>query len=147
MRIESKMVLRSSLKRVFDILADGINAPIWNPAIDTVAEMESAVESPYYFLKTALGNIKIINTEIVRNEHITYQMAESMINSMGYSLVGKGNQVEILVWAEFSDPKNNELLRKTADILLVGLRRYVGFLEDGGSPEEYDKSGVLISAV
>ncbi len=142
MRAEKKIEINSTPKRLYDIVIDGENTPRWNLALDEVIEKE---EGQKFLLKSSLGDILIVDTETVENEHVTWKMENSDMDSIGYIVEPKGELTEVTIWTEFENKKLRKGYEKTADLVLKGLKNYVDFLEEGGNPEDFDKKQLMVS--
>ena len=142
MRIEKKIEINSTPKNLYDIVIDGQNSPIWNPVLDKVIEKE---EGQKFLLKSDIGDILIVDTESVENEHATWHMENSDMNSIGYILEPKGDNTEVTLWTEFENKKLRKGYEKVADLVLKGLKNYVDFLDEGGDPEDFDKKQLMVS--
>jgi hypothetical protein len=142
MRIDKKIEIESNPKRIFDIVTDGENTPRWNIALDEVIEKE---EGEKFLLKSTIGDILIIDTETVENEHVTWHMDKSDMNSIGYIVEPKGNLTEVTLWTDFENKKLRKGYEKTADLVLKSLKNYVDFIEEGGDPEDFDKKQLMVS--
>ena len=142
MRVEKKIEINSTTKKLYDIVMDGQNAPRWNPVLTNVIEKE---EGQKFLLKSDVGEILIVDTESVENEHVTWRMENSDMNSIGYIVEPKGDLTEVTIWTEFENKKLRKGYEKVADLVLKGLKNYVDFLEEGGDPEDFDKKQLMVS--
>ena len=115
MRAEKKIEINSTPKRLYDIVIDGENTPRWNLALDEVIEKE---EGQKFLLKSSLGDILIVDTETVENEHVTWKMENSDMDSIGYIVEPKGELTEVTIWTEFENKKLRKGYEKTADLVL-----------------------------
>jgi len=102
-------------------------------------------EGQKFLLKSDVGDILIVDTESVENEHVTWRMENSDMNSIGYIIEPKGDLTEITIWTEFENKKLRKGYEKVADLVLKGLKNYVDFLEEGGDPEDFDKKQLMVS--
>ncbi len=142
MRVEKKIKINSTPKNLYDIVIDGQIGPRWNPALDEVIEKE---EEQKFLLKSNVGDILIVDSEAVENEHLTYHMENSDMNSIGYIVESKGELTEVTIWTDFENKKLRKGYEKVADLVLKGLKNYVDFLEDGGDPEDFDNKQRMVS--
>lgn len=142
MRVYKKIEINSTPKKLYDIVMDGQNAPRWNLVLTNVIEKE---EGQKFLLKSDVGDILIVDTESVENEHVTWRMENSDMNSIGYILEPKGDLTEVTIWTEFENKKLRKGYEKVADLVLKGLKNYVDFLEEGGDPEDFDKKQLMVS--
>ncbi len=142
MRMENKIEIKSSPKRIYDILIDAEIITKWNPGVDEITEKKEGEE---FFLKSSIGDILIVGWEQVENERATWHMKNSTMNSMGYVLEPKGDIVETTLWVDLDDKKLAKGYEKVGVLTLKGLKNFVDFLEDGGNPEDFDKKQVMVS--
>ncbi len=142
MRMENKIEIKSSPKRIYDILIDAEIITKWNPGVDEITEKKEGEE---FFLKSSIGDILIVGWEQVENERATWHMKNSTMNSMGYVLEPKGDIVETTLWVDLDDKKLAKGYEKVGELTLKGLKNFVDFLEDGGNPEDFDKKQVMVS--
>jgi len=136
MRVEKKIEIKSTPKNLYDIVINGEIAPRWNPVLAEVIEKE---EGQKYLLKSDVGDVLIVDTETVENEHVTWHMENSDMNSIGYIVEPKGDNTEVTIWTEFENKKLRKGYENVAELVLKGLKNYVDFLEEGGNPEDFDK--------
>lgn len=142
MRIDKKIEIDSTPKRIYDIVIDGENTPKWNVALDEVIEKE---EGEKFLLKSTIGDILIVDTETIENEHVTWHMDKSDMNSIGYIVEPKGDLTEVTIWTDFENEKLRKGYEKTAELVLISLKNYVDFIEEGGDPEDFDKKQLMVS--
>ena len=74
MRMEKKIEIKSSPKRIYDILIDAEIITKWNVGVDEIAEKEEGKE---YHLKSSIGDIIIVGWEQVENEWATWHLRNS----------------------------------------------------------------------
>lgn len=121
-------------------MTDGFNTPKWNPAVDSVIELEGNK----FQLDTDIGGLTINKTETEENKNVTWFMENSEINAIGYILTPKKEKTtKVSIWTEFGDKKQTKLFKERAHNVLLGLKNYAEYLEDGGDPEVYKKWEVL----
>ena len=142
MRMEKMIEIKSSPKRIYDILIDAEIITKWNFGVDEITEKKEGEE---FFLKTSIGDILIVGWEQVENESATWHMKNSTMNSMGYVLEPKGDIVETTLWVDLDSKKLAKGYEKVGELTLKGLKNYVDFLEEGGNPEDFDKKQVNLS--
>ena len=142
MRMEKKIKIKSSPKRIYDILIDAEIITKWNIGINEITEQKEREE---FFLKSSIGDILIVGWEQVENESATWYMKNSTINSMGYILEPKRDIVETTLWVDLDDEKLAKGYEKVGELTLKGLKNFVDFLEEGGNPEDFDKKQLIIS--
>lgn len=139
-RIERKIEIGSTPEKIFKIITDGFNTPKWNPAVDSVIE----IEGNKFQLDTDIGGIIINKTETEENKNVTWYTENSEMNLIGYIMTPKKEHTtKVSIWTEFEEKKQSKLYKETADNILFGLKNYVEYLEDGGDPELYKKWEVL----
>ena len=142
MRMEKKIEIKSSPKRIYDILIDADIIMKWNPGVDEITEREEGKE---FFLKSSIGDILIVDWEQVENKSATWHMKDSNMNSIGYILEPKGDLVETTLWVDLDDEKKAKGYDKVGNLTLKSLKNFIEFLEDGGDPEDFDKRQLLVS--
>lgn len=142
MRLEKKIEINQTPENLYKIVADGQIATRWNFILNEVVEKE---EGQKFLLKSSVGDILIVDTESVENEHITWHMENSDVDSIGYIVEPKGDMTEVTIWTEFENKKLRKGYEKVADLVLKGLKNYVDFIEEGGDPEDFDKKQLMVS--
>ena len=142
MRLEKKIEINQTPENLYKIVADGQIATRWNPTLNEIVEKE---EGQKFLLKSDIGDILIVDTESVENEHVTWHMENSDMNSIGYIVEPKGDMTEVTIWTEFENKKLRKGYEKVADLVLKGLKNYVDFIEEGGDPEDFDKKQLMVS--
>jgi hypothetical protein len=140
--MEKMIEIKSSPKRIYDILIDAEIITKWNIGVNEITEQKEGEE---FFLKSSIGDILIVGWEQVENERATWYMKNSTINSMGYVLEPKGDIVETTLWIDLDDEKLAKGYEKVGELTLKGLKNFVDFLEEGGNPEDFDKKQLIIS--
>jgi len=140
--MEKKIEIKSSPKRIYDILIDAEIITKWNLGVDEITEKEDGKE---FHLKSSIGDILIVDWEQVENERATWYIKNGTMNSMGYILEPKGDIVETTLWADLDDSKSTEGYDKVGELTLRALKNFVEFLEDGGNPEDFDKKQLMVS--
>ncbi|MFX1568243.1 MAG: SRPBCC family protein [Promethearchaeota archaeon] len=142
MKIEKKIEINASPSMLFGIVSDGNIASRWNPALSDVIEQE---EGGKFLLKSDIGDILIVDSESIENEHVTWHMENSDMDSIGYIVEPKGDLTEVTLWTEFENKKLRKGYEKAAALVLKGLKNYVDFIEEGGDPEDFDKKQIIVS--
>ena len=142
MRMEKKIEIKSSPKRIYDILIDAEIITKWNIGVDEITEKE---EGQKFLLKSSVGDILIVDWEQVENESATWHLKDNNMNSIGYVLEPKGNIVETTLWVDLDDEKLAKGYEKVGELTLKALKNYVDFLEEGGDPEDFDKKQLMVS--
>ena len=140
-RVERNIEIKSLQSRVFKILDDTLASPIWNSAVQQIEKIEEG----QYAVQSTVGDFTTIRTESVMDERISLKIEGGIFKNMGYVLEPKGEVVEVTIWGEFDDEKNEKMLAKAGELLLESLKRYAEFLEEGGNPDDYDKKQVTVS--
>ncbi len=141
-RVERNIEIKSLQSRIFKILDDTSDSPIWNLAVQQIEKIDEG----QYAIQSTVGDFTTIRTETVENERISLKIEGGIFDDMGYILQSKGEMVEVTIWGEFDDEKNEKVLVKAGELLLESLKRYAEFLEGGGNPGEYDKKQLTVSA-
>jgi len=134
-RIERKIEIKTSPKKIYDILNNDDLETVWN----IVVSESTTIAPDKYSIKSTVGDFISTVTERLENEKISYSMEGSAFSKMGYILAPKGDGSEVSIWAEIEDEKQEKMLLKAAEILLEGLKKFADFMEEGGNPDEFDK--------
>lgn len=134
-RIDLKKEVKSSIEKVYEILADLMTLPRWNIVVNEITDLGD----DKYFLKTNVGDVTNIVTERIPNKSITSDQEGSPMSQIGYIVEPKGDGVEVTLWATFDDEAQTAVLKIAGDIFLKSLKVYVDHVEAGGNPEEYVK--------
>ena len=142
MRMEKMIEIKSSPKRIYDILIDAEIITKWNLGVDEITEKKEGEE---FFLKSSIGDILIVGWEQTENESATWYMKNSSMNSLGYVLKPKGDIVETTLWADLDNEKLAKGYEKVGELTLKALKNFVDFLEEGGNAEDFDKKKLKIS--
>jgi hypothetical protein len=142
MRYEKKIEIRSTPKRIYDIVIDGEIITKWNIGVDDIQEREEGKE---FLLKSTVGDILIVDWEQKENEHATWHMKNSDMKSIGYILEPKGDMVETTLWVDFDNENLRKGFEKAGDLTLKSLKNFIDFLEEGGDPEDFDKKQLMVS--
>ena len=139
-KLERKIKIDSIPENIFKIVIDGINTPKWNPAVESVIE----IEGNKIKLETDLGGIIINKSEAEENKSATWYTEGGTMNIIGYNLTPKKeHETVVSIWTEFDDKSQSKLFKQTADSILEGLKNYVEYIESGGDPNNYKKWEVL----
>ena len=141
MRVERHIDIEATSKRIFDILNDTLMSPKWNLATTEV----SKISEGKFAIKSTVGDFTTIRTETIENERISLNIEGGIFKSMGYILNPKENMVDVTIWGEFDDEKNEKILTKAGELLLESLKRYVVFIEEGGNPDDFDKKQITVA--
>lgn len=141
-KIEKKIDIESTPEKIFKIITDRIITAKWNPAVESVIE----IKDNKLQLDTDIGGITVIKSETEKNKNVTWYTENSEMSSIGYTITPKKENVaKVSFWTEFVDKKQSKLFKETIDKVLVGLKNYAEYLEDGGDPDLYKKWEVLIT--
>ncbi|MFX0023177.1 MAG: hypothetical protein ACFE9S_12695 [Candidatus Hermodarchaeota archaeon] len=139
-KVEKKIDIESTPEKIFKIITNRFITAKWNPAVESVLELEDNKLQ----LDTDIGGITVIKSEAEKNQHVTWYTENSDMSSIGYIITPKKEDVaKVSIWAEFDDKKQSKLFKETVDKVLVGLKYYAEYLEDGGDPDLYRKWEVL----
>ena len=141
MRVERHIDIEATSKRIFDTLNDTLMSPKWNLATTEV----SKISEGKFAIKSTVGDFTTIRTETIENERISLNIEGGIFKSMGYILNPKENLVDVTIWGEFVDEKNEKILTKAGELLLESLKSYVVFIEEGGIPDDYDKKQITVA--
>ena len=134
-RAERKIEIKTTPKKIYDILNDDALETVWNITVNESTE----IAPDKYSIKSNVGDFISTVTERVENEKISYSIEGGDFSKMGYIISPKGDGSEVMLWAEIDDEKQEKMLVKAGEILLEGLKKFVAFIEDGGNPNEYKK--------
>ena len=134
-RVERKIEIKTSPKKIYDILNNDELETVWNITVNESIE----IAPDKYSVKSTVGDFISTITERVENEKISFSMEGSAFSKLGYIVLPKGDGSEVTIWAEIEDEKQEKMLLKAAEILLEGLKKFADFMEKGGNPDEFDK--------
>jgi hypothetical protein len=140
-RVEREIEINAPQKEIFDILDDTKIAPKWNLPVNEITEISEGK----YAVKSTIGDFTSIRTETVESERLSMRIESGIFNSMGYILSPKRDMVEVQLWGEFDDEKNEKILIKAGETLLKCLKNFSEFLEEGGNPDEFDKKQITVA--
>ena len=140
-KIEIKMDIEAPPKTIYDILMNDELESIWNL---TVHENINIGEK-MWAVKSTVGDLTSTRVEEVENERITFDIDGTIFKKLGYIMTIKGGITEVCCWGEFNDESNRSILEKAGDILLQSLKRFTEFIEDGGTPENFNKKELTVS--
>ncbi|MBY8990920.1 MAG: hypothetical protein KGD58_09215 [Candidatus Lokiarchaeota archaeon] len=140
-RVEREIEIGASQKRIFDILDDTKLAPKWNLPVNEISEISEGK----WAVKSNVGDFTSTRTETVDPNKLSMRIEGGIFNSMGYFLSPKGHKVEVKLWGEFDDEKNEKILVKTGELLLQSLKNYSEFIEKGGNPDDFDKKQITVT--
>ena len=134
-RAEIKIEIKTTPKKIYDILNDDALETVWNISVNESTE----IAPDKYSIKSNVGDFISTITERVENEKISFSIEGGAFSKLGYIISPKGDGSEVMLWAEIDDEKQEKMLVKAGEILLEGLKKFVEFIEDGGNPNEYKK--------
>jgi len=134
-RIERKIEIKTSPKKIYDILNNDELETVWN----IIVSESTTIATDKYSIKSTVGDFFSTITERLENERISFSMEGSAFSKMGYIMSPKGDGSEVTIWAEIEDEKQEKMLLKAAEILLEGLKKFADFMEEGGNPDKYSK--------
>jgi len=140
-RIEREIEINAPQKSIFDILDDAMLGPKWNLSANEITEISEGK----YAVKSTVGDFTSIRTETVEPERLSLRIEGGIFKSMGYILSPKGDMVEVKLWGEFDDEKNEKILLRAGEILLKCLKNFAEYLEEGGNPEDFDKKQITVT--
>ena len=141
MRIERKIEVNAPINKIFDILDSAESMPIWNLVVNGLKKIGEG----RYLLDTTVGETTSTRVETVLNERISTKQEGGPMSGVGYILTPKGDSVEVTIWGEFENEKLEKAMGKAGETFVESLKIYAEYLEDGGSPEEYDKKKMMVS--
>jgi hypothetical protein len=140
-RVERNIEINAPQESIFDILDDAHGAIKWNLATNEITEISEG----NYSIKSTVGDFTSIRTETIKPNRISDKIEGGIFNSMGYVLSPKGDMVNVKIWGEFDDEKNEKILGKAGELLLKSVKKYAEFLEEGGNPDDFDKKQITIA--
>jgi hypothetical protein len=140
-RVERKIEINAPQKDIFNILNNTMEGPKWNLAVKDI----SKISETKFDIKSTVGDFTTIRTETIEPEKLSMDIEGGIFNSMGYTLIPKGDMVEASIWGEFDDEKNEKVLVKAGELLLQCLKNYSEFLEEGGNPDDFDKKQITVT--
>ncbi len=130
-RLERKLDIYSSVKRIFGVISDIPNMPKWNKVVNKV--IGSGDDITY---KSTIGDITFSITSTSGNERISMSVDEGPMTSMGFIIKPK---VEVILWAEYDKIENDKMILDAVNNFLISLKKYSEYLEKGGNPDEFKK--------
>ena len=134
-KIARDIEIKTNAAKIYKILTDGEQTVKWNPIVNEV----TLLEEKKYLLKSTIGDIIVNKIEKVKDIFIKWGMEQSDLLSMGYILKQKMPLTEVELWVEYENKTFKKKFKETADLTLVGLKKYIEFIEAGGNIEDYDK--------
>ncbi|MFW9819725.1 MAG: hypothetical protein ACFFE5_08955 [Candidatus Thorarchaeota archaeon] len=139
-KVEKKIDIESTPEKIFKIITNRFITAKWNPAVESVLE----IKDHKLQLDTDIGGITVIKSEAEENKQVTWYTENSDMNSIGYIITPKKEDVaKVCIWAEFDNKKQSKLFKETVEKVLSGLKTYAEYIEDGGDPDLYRKWEVL----
>jgi len=140
-RVEREIEINAPQKSIFDILDDNTIAARWNLPVNEITEISEGK----YKVKSTIGDFTSIRTETIESERLSMRIEGGIFTSMGYILSPKGDMVEVKLWGEFEDEKNEKILVRAGETLLKCLKNFSEFIEEGGAPEDFDKKQITVA--
>ena len=134
-KIETNLEIEAPREKVFAILDDGNQLPVWNLAVNEITEIKSGT----YFAKTAVGDTTSTRIETKVPEIISTKQEGSILTKMGYVLKSLGDKTDATIWAEYDNPDDEKILLSTGKVFLKSLKKYAEYLEQGGNPKDFKK--------
>ena len=140
-RVEREIEINAPQKSIFDILDDTEIAARWNLPVNEITEISEGK----YAVKSTIGDFTSIRTETIESERLSMRIEGGIFTSMGYILSPKGDMVEVKLWGEFEDEKNEKILVRAGETLLKCLKNFSEFIEEGGDLEDFDKKQITVA--
>ncbi len=140
-RVERNIEICAPQEKIFEILDDTLATPKWNITANEITE----ISKDKYSVKSTVGDFDMIRTETKKPDKLSMNIEGGIFNSMGYILSPKGDMVDVKIWGEFDDEKNEKILGNAGEILIKCLKNYAEFIEDGGNPDDFDKKQITVT--
>jgi hypothetical protein len=140
-RFEEKIEINASGKTVFNIISDNLKYPKWNLIVDETKK----IDENKFDVTTKMGKFFVIPKEAIPNERFTVVHEGSPFNEVGEIIVPKAEGVEVTLWADIKDEKQEKMLRKSGETWLQSLKVYAEYIEEGHNPDDFTKKEILIS--
>jgi len=134
-KIERKIEINTSPKRIYDILNDDSLETVWNITVNESTE----ISPDKYSIKTTVGDMISTITERIPDERISFAIEGGPFSKLGYILTPEGDKTNAMIWAEIKDEKQGKILGVAGDMLLESLKKFAEYVETGGNPEVYKK--------
>ena len=139
-KIERKIEINASSKKVWEVLSDIENIPKWSISIKEIKELE-----PYkYSIKSTMGDYTSTTTDRIENKQITFKIDHPEFTGNGYILNEKGDITELSYWVDVPMITREKIQARSLEIILKDIKNYVEYLEDGGDPDEYNRKQILV---
>ncbi|MFX0018357.1 MAG: hypothetical protein ACFFAK_11310 [Promethearchaeota archaeon] len=135
-KLEIKIELKAPVEKVYGILNNYMDLPIWNIVVREIEQLEPNK----YFIKSNVGDIINIEIENIPNERMTSIQEGSPMEKIGYIFKPLGDKTEVTLWTEFELENQRSVLEIAGDLFLKSLKVYVDYIMANGNPEEYKKS-------
>jgi len=135
-KVESKIEIRSSPKRIYEALTDSSLISKWNITLKEINQ----IGLDKHEVKSTIGDFITTTTERVENKRISFKVDSPDFNSYGYILKAKGDITELSYWTDYKIVQHKKILKRYQIHHLNHVKNFVDFLEDGGDPDDYDKS-------
>ncbi|MFW9936914.1 MAG: SRPBCC family protein [Candidatus Thorarchaeota archaeon] len=140
-KVESKIEIKSTPKRIYEVLTNPSLITKWNITIKELNQLSPDKHE----IKSTIGNFISTVTERVENERISFKVDNPDYNAYGYVLEAKGDITELFYWADYENVEHEKILKRYQIHHLNHVKKFIDFLEDGGDPDNYDKSQILVS--
>ena len=134
-KIERKVEINTSPKKIYEILNDDSLDIVWNITVNESTE----IGPDKYSVKTTVGDIISTITERVPDERISYAIEGGPFSKLGYILTPKGEGSEATIWAEIEDESQEKILGTAGEMLLESLKKFAEYRNAGGVVENYNK--------
>ncbi|MFX0056773.1 MAG: SRPBCC family protein [Candidatus Hodarchaeota archaeon] len=141
-KVEVKIEISSTPKRIFEVLTNLSLIAKWNITLKEINQLGPDKHE----VKSTTGDFISTVTERIENEKISFDVESADFNAYGYILKTKGDVTELCYWVDYKIVEHEKILKRALTYLLNHLKNFVDFLEDGGDPDDYDKSQILVSA-
>ncbi|MFX1569969.1 MAG: SRPBCC family protein [Promethearchaeota archaeon] len=139
-KLERKIEINASSKKVWQVLSDIEHMPIWNVAIKEIKELEPNK----YYVKSYMGDYTSINTERIENKKTTSKVDHPEFTEYGFILNEKADITDLTYWVEVPKITREKIQARSLEINLKNIKNFVEYLEDGGDPEEYDAKLIFV---
>ena len=128
-KIERKIEINTSPKRIYDILNDDSLETVWNITVNESTE----ISPDKYSIKTTVGDMISTITERIPDERISFAIEGGPFSKLGYILTPEGDKTNAMIWAEIKDEKQGKILGVAGDMLLESLKKFAEKLIEKGT--------------
>jgi len=139
-KIERKIEINASSKKVWEATSDIENIPKWNISIKEIKELEP----DKYSVKSTMGDYTSTNTERIENKKTTSKVDHPEFTGYGFILNEKDDITELSYWVDVPMITREKIQARSLEITLKNIKHFVEYLEDGGDPDEYDRRQILV---